>query len=303
MADHKALVSDGGQQKRVPDADSLIVGAGAKTVGGTLLVQESRTVTGGAGLTGGGDLTTDRTLDVGAGNGILVAVDSVAVDYGAAPVDVDTAAASAGASNQVSRADHKHDISTAAAGTIEPDDAAAEGASASLARADHKHAIAADVPVDVGTANAEGASTSFSRGSHVHALPVKWRRQHADFEKEADVASLTATAERPVFRAEEAVTVTGVLYLPGAALTGDDANNATLVVRRRDNAGATPVTVASLTTTAAPNNSFVAFDAKSLGALTNTALAADEVLTFEITKAGTGVVVPAGELVVNYTVD
>jgi hypothetical protein len=166
MADHKALISDGGQTRRVPDADSLIVGAGAKTVAGGSL-----------------------------------------------------------------------------------------------------------------------------------------GRQHADFEKEADLAALTATAERPIFRAEEAVTVTGVHYLPGAALTGDDINNATLIVRRRDSAGATPMTVASLTTTAAPDNSFVAFDAKSLGALTNTAVAADEVLTFEITKAGTGVVVPAGELVVNYIVN
>ena len=40
----------------------------------------SRTVTAGAGLTGGGDLTASRTLDVGAGTGITVAADTVALD-------------------------------------------------------------------------------------------------------------------------------------------------------------------------------------------------------------------------------
>lgn len=40
----------------------------------------STTITAGNGLTGGGDLSTGRTLDVGAGAGISVAADSVAVD-------------------------------------------------------------------------------------------------------------------------------------------------------------------------------------------------------------------------------
>ncbi len=38
------------------------------------------TITAGAGLTGGGDLSTNRTIDVGAGNGISVAADSVTID-------------------------------------------------------------------------------------------------------------------------------------------------------------------------------------------------------------------------------
>lgn len=43
----------------------------------------ARSVNGGQGLTGGGTLTTDRTLHVGAGNGIDVTADAVAVDYAA----------------------------------------------------------------------------------------------------------------------------------------------------------------------------------------------------------------------------
>lgn len=91
------------------------------------------------------------------------------LDYGPAPVDVDAGPAAAGVSAQVSRSDHKHDVATAAPGTILPDDAAVEGVSLSLARADHKHAIAADVPVSVDkSANAEGASLSFARADHKH---------------------------------------------------------------------------------------------------------------------------------------
>jgi hypothetical protein len=43
-------------------------------------VDASRNVIAGAGLTGGGDLTADRTFNVGAGTGITVAADAVAVD-------------------------------------------------------------------------------------------------------------------------------------------------------------------------------------------------------------------------------
>lgn len=42
----------------------------------------ARTVTAGAGLTGGGDLSADRTLAVGAGAGVVVSADAVAADFG-----------------------------------------------------------------------------------------------------------------------------------------------------------------------------------------------------------------------------
>jgi hypothetical protein len=45
----------------------------------------SRVLTAGSGLTGGGDLTADRTFTVGAGTGISVAADSVAVDQAFTP--------------------------------------------------------------------------------------------------------------------------------------------------------------------------------------------------------------------------
>ena len=51
---------------------------------GTNYAAAARTVTAGNGLTGGGDLTANRTLDVGAGTGITVLTDSVAVDFSVA---------------------------------------------------------------------------------------------------------------------------------------------------------------------------------------------------------------------------
>jgi hypothetical protein len=44
----------------------------------------------------------------------------------------------------------------------------AEGVSASLARADHKHDVSTAAPVVTGSANAEGSSTALARADHVH---------------------------------------------------------------------------------------------------------------------------------------
>lgn len=67
-------------------------------------------------------------------------------------------------------------LTTAAAGTILPDDTAAVGTANSFARSDHRHAIAAGTPgsINPGDAAAEGVSTSFARADHVHAAPATW---------------------------------------------------------------------------------------------------------------------------------
>jgi hypothetical protein len=48
--------------------------------GSSINLSKSRTITAGNGLTGGGDLSADRTLNVGQGDGITVSADTVAVD-------------------------------------------------------------------------------------------------------------------------------------------------------------------------------------------------------------------------------
>lgn len=59
------------------------------------------------------------------------------------PEDIFKQTAAAGAASSAARADHKHAIATAAAGSATPGDSAAEGAATSLARSDHKHALPA----------------------------------------------------------------------------------------------------------------------------------------------------------------
>ena len=53
---------------------------------GTNYAAAARTITAGTGLTGGGDLTANRTLDVGAGTGITVAADSVNINTATVPM-------------------------------------------------------------------------------------------------------------------------------------------------------------------------------------------------------------------------
>lgn len=91
----------------------------------------------------------------------------------APPLNVSKSTALAGTSAEVSRADHKHDINTAAAVTISATSTNLEGSSTSLARADHTHNIltAAVVTQVPDQANAEGNAASFARSDHIHNIP------------------------------------------------------------------------------------------------------------------------------------
>jgi hypothetical protein len=62
---------------------------------------------------------------------------SIGTGFGGAPVNVTKAAAAAGVSTQAARADHKHDITTAAPSSVGT--ANSEGSASSLARSDHVH--------------------------------------------------------------------------------------------------------------------------------------------------------------------
>lgn len=119
----------------------------------------------------------------------------------------------------------------------------------------------------------------------------------------ADGADDTATAEtaaaslyfRTPFR------VLGARFVPDAAAAADDTNNATININRRDGIGGAAAVAASLTTNVATGG-LVQYQPK---AFTVSAVAgaaqgpANGILTFSITKGGTGVVVPAGTLFVD----
>jgi len=112
--------------------------------------------------------------------GFMSAADKTALDGLSAgvpsntpPVNVTKAAASAGAASEVSRQDHKHDITTATAVEL-TDSTNAEGAATSLARSNHTHAhgnrsggsLHAAAAGDVGGAGAAG----FATAAHINAL-------------------------------------------------------------------------------------------------------------------------------------
>jgi len=98
-------------------AGSVVVPADAPAAGRFVkdvpvgAVQATRQVISGNGLTGGGDLSADRTLAVGAGDGITVNADDVAVAFGVvgemAAAGV-TSANAAGVLAKAARGDHAH---------------------------------------------------------------------------------------------------------------------------------------------------------------------------------------------------
>lgn len=130
--------------------------------------------------------------------------------------------------------------------------------------------------------------------------------QLAQWDKEAaDGAAANTLAEHSIFRAPANLIVKSAKYIPDAALTANDATYATITVQRRNADGSGAVTVASETTkVTGGSGNWSAFVAVSL-ALTaaNLKLAAGQILTVEILKASTGVVVPAGQLVIGYVLD
>jgi hypothetical protein len=90
-----------------------------------------------------------------------------------APLNVTKSAADAGVSAEVSRQDHKHDISTAAAITLDASTTNTEGTATSLARSDHTHVVSSAVVVQQlpDQTNAAGNAASFARSDHIHNIP------------------------------------------------------------------------------------------------------------------------------------
>ncbi len=92
-----------------------------------------------------------------------------------APTNVTKFTANAGVSAEVSRQDHKHDISTASpVTTLLTSTINAEGIAITVARSDHTHAISSDVPVLLtpDEAIAIGNSSAFARADHIHNIPT-----------------------------------------------------------------------------------------------------------------------------------
>lgn len=139
---------------------------------------------------------------------------------------------------------------------------------------------------------------SVTASTRTVVLQCKSPRGHLQHIKAAaDGAAGDATAA--VFFGVAGVTgvITAVTYTPNAALTADNDNYATVIVHNW-NAG-TDKTAASRTTQITGSGDWTAYVPVTItvsGTGANVAVTKGDLLSFEITKTGTGVAVPAGAL-------
>lgn len=102
-------------------------------------------------------------------------------------------------------------------------------------------------------------------------------------------------------KAPFACTVTGVTYTAAGAIAGHASNNRALSVINKGAAGSGSTSVAALTTTASPDNSFAAFDEKAItlsGTAANLVLAAGDILAWSSDANASGVADPGGKVIV-----
>ncbi|MBK8260227.1 MAG: hypothetical protein IPK80_02695 [Nannocystis sp.] len=108
----------------------------------------------------------------------------------------------------------------------------------------------------------------------------------------------TTTAEVAVGVAPNKSKLVKAYYLPGSALTANDTDYATITVSRYTAAGDSKTTIATVTTKITGGTGD--WTAKVPVAITlsaDNAVAAGALITYEVAKAGSGVALPAGSLV------
>lgn len=115
-----------------------------------------------------------------------------------------------------------------------------------------------------------------------------------------DATAGTATSEIAVGVAPNKSKLVKAYYLPGSALTADDADYATITVSRYTAAGGSKTTIATITTETTGGGGTGNWTAKVPVTITlsaDTDIAAGALVTYEVAKAGSGVALPAGSLV------
>ncbi|SCL15068.1 hypothetical protein [Micromonospora inyonensis] len=134
-------------------------------------------------------------------------------------------------------------------------------------------------------------------------MGIEYRELRGDMTVSAPIPpTLAGTAvEVPIIRLPYGAQITGVLWVPGAAITANGSNFFTLTVRNRQ-AGAGTVVVATRAYSAGNGA------ANTPETLTVSSTAADlqpaagDVLTVHVTHTGTGLAVPAGLVQVTYRI-
>jgi len=151
---------------------------------------------------------------------------------------------------------------------------------------------------------AQGADEAFCSRAMLGAAAASLSQSDSNFvsftKTADDGAAGTATAETPVGMVAPTAggDVKSLYYVPNNALTANDTTYATITVNKRTNGGA-PVVIGSVTTqTTAGGGSgnWTAWVPVQIPIVAGSTVAALDVLTYAITKASTGVVVRAGQL-------
>lgn len=125
------------------------------------------------------------------------------------------------------------------------------------------------------------------------------RETSIDYTKEADDAmASTATAAKYFYVARRDIQLISVDYVSASTAAFHATNNATIIVNRHDGAGGAAVPAASVTTSAVSIAAGVPYALTLSTTLTDIQVAAGGVLSFQITKASAGVVIPAGYVIV-----
>lgn len=145
-----------------------------------------------------------------------------------------------------------------------------------------------------------GALNASPATAAVEAVRQAYSRSYTFDKAAADAMASTATAETFTGRyVKHKSKLRGVVASPvSGGLTADNTNFATITVTMRDSAGANPVNVATLTTTITSSGNLTQGAGKALlgpaaAAFAEVVIPAGSTFTYTITKAGTGVVVPA----------
>jgi hypothetical protein len=114
-----------------------------------------------------------------------------------------------------------------------------------------------------------------------------------DVVENINIPAFAAAGEIPIYRAQANGVVVAAFWVPSAAVTHNATNYSTLAVRNRTT-GAGTALPATRSYVATDSVAFVAEAMTLDGTLANLQFAAGDVLTAQVTEAGSGLTLPAG---------